>query len=159
MNFLFQSYPAEPRHDALFPNLFEPVALHLESTNFSLRSIWCAVRCNRFRAVFAFNQRPAPGLLRAPLLTHLHRKGPELLRYWANCLHSTHRLKTHLGSRFRQVCVALHRFTHGFPASLDRVPPKRLSQIRGHCFLAKHIELSTLAIFESLLTVKTFVGI
>jgi hypothetical protein len=29
------------------------------------------------------------------------------------------------------VCVALLRFTHGLPVSLDSVPLKHLSQIRG----------------------------
>ena len=55
----------------------------------------------------------------------------EFLGYLVNCLHTAHRFKTHLGLEFRQVGVALLRFTHDLPVSLDSVPLKHLSQIRG----------------------------
>ena len=110
---------------------FEPIEFHLESTDFSVQSIGCAVRRNGLGAAFAFEQGLGLGLNLALPLAHLDWVGAELLRYLIDCLDSSHRLKTHLGFEFRQVCVALLPFTHDLPVSLDSVPLNHLSQIRG----------------------------
>jgi hypothetical protein len=89
------------------------------------------VRGHGLRTAFAFKQRLGLGLYFAPPLTNLDWVDAELQRYLVNCLHTAYRFKTHLGLEFRQVCVALLRFTHDLPVSLDSVPLKHLSQIRG----------------------------
>ena len=89
------------------------------------------MRGNGLGAAFAFKQRLRLGLYFALPLADLYRMDSELLGYLVDGLHPAHRLKTHLGLELRQVCVALLRFTHGLPVSLNSVPLKLLSQIRG----------------------------
>jgi hypothetical protein len=86
---------------------------------------------NRLGAAFAFKKRLGLGLYFPLPLANLDWVDAELLCYLVNCLHPSDRFKTHLGLELRQVCVALLCFTHGLPVSLDSVPLKHLSQIRG----------------------------
>ena len=73
-------------------------------------ALWAA---NRLGTAFAFKQCLGMGLYFSLPLAHLHGMNPELLGYLVDCLHPAYRLEAHLGFEFRQVCVALLRFTHG----------------------------------------------
>ena len=87
------------------------------------------MRGNGLGAAFAFKQRLSLRLNLALPLARLGWVHAELLRDLIDCLDSSHRFKTYLGFKFRRVCVALPRFTHGLPVSMDSVPLKQLSQI------------------------------
>jgi hypothetical protein len=77
------------------------------------------------------NSRLGLGLYLALASAYLYCMDFEPLRYLVDRLYSPHRLKAYFGLELRQVCVALLCFTHGLPVSLDSVPLKLLSQIRG----------------------------
>jgi hypothetical protein len=122
--------PSMTDHGRLIPVFFEPVQLHLQAPDLTVKPVGGTFGRNRLRPALAVKKIFGLNLDRSLPLADLNRMDAVLVGY-LDGLHATKRLQAKLGLELGWMKSALYLFSHWKHVSLDSVPLKHLSRIRG----------------------------